>query len=125
MAGQPTVTMPTSGIGVFNGAAIGTVSNNGAVYLAAGQFNNTWNFGTSTGTVTINNFDGKNFSAPVAGAGNTYTGTPTGVGPANNIAGTANGQFFGPLAAETGGNFFLHNTSGLPYLASGIFAGKR
>ncbi|HZK88838.1 MAG TPA: FecR domain-containing protein, partial [Stellaceae bacterium] len=42
LAGQPTVTLPTSGVGSFNGAAIGTVSNNGAVYLAAGGFSQTY-----------------------------------------------------------------------------------
>jgi trimeric autotransporter adhesin len=121
LAGQPTVTMPTSGTGNFNGAAVGTVSNNGAVYLAAGQFNNTWNFGTNTGTVTISNFDGNNFATgPIHAVGNTYTGALTG----GRFGGTANGQFFGPNAVETGGNFFLHQTTGTPYLASGIFAGK-
>jgi len=120
VAGQPTVTMPTSGVGTFNGAAIGTVFNNGATYLAAGQFNNTYNFGAHTGTVSISNFDGRNFAGTVTGPGNTYTGSLTGV----NLTGNTAGTFFGPNAVETGGNFSVQSTAGPRYLASGIFAGR-
>jgi hypothetical protein len=122
IAGQPTVTMPTSGIGSFNGAAIGIVYNNGASYLAAGGFNNTFNFGNNTGTVSITNFDGQNFTGAVSGSGSTYTGAIAGGG---NKTGAVVGQFYGPAAAETGGVFGLHNTSGAAYIASGIFAGAR
>jgi hypothetical protein len=33
-------------------------------------------------------------------------------------------SFYGPGAAETGGSFSVHATSGPNYIASGIFAGK-
>ncbi len=122
IAGQPTVTMPTSGTGNFNGAAVGTVFNNGATYLAAGSFNNTYNFGSNTGTVSITNFDLQNFAGTVSGSGSTYTGSLAGGG---NKTGAVVGQFYGPAAAETGGVFGLHSTSGAAYLASGIFAGAR
>ena len=124
LAGTPTVNIPTSGTASYNGAAIGTVSNNGANYLAAGAFNNTYNFGNNTGTITISNFDNKTFGGSVSGGGGTYAGSLTGSGGARNITGSAAGQFYGPGAVETGGAFFLHATSGTPYLASGIFAGK-
>jgi len=39
--------------------------------------------------------------------------------------GAVTGNFFGPMAAETGGNFAVQSTLGPTYLASGIFAGKR
>jgi len=120
IAGQPTVTMPTTGTASYNGAAIGTVFNNGASYLAAGGFNNTFNFGTNTGTVTISNFDGNSLSGTVGGSGNIYTGSITG----GNKAGSVLGQFFGPGAVETGGAFAFHAVSGPNYLASGIFAGR-
>ena len=129
VAGTPTVNMPTTGTASFNGAAIGTVNNNGATYLTAGAFNNTYNFGTGSGTVTIRNFDvdNKTFSGRVltTGGSNIYGGQLNGVGSAGNITGTAGGLFYGPGAAETGGSFYLHATSGAPYLASGIFAGKQ
>jgi hypothetical protein len=121
LAGQPTVTMPTTGTGTFTGAAIGTVSNAGNTYLAAGGFNNTYNFGTNTGTIGISNFDGKNFSGTVNGTGNLYAGTLSGSG----LAGVTAGGFYGPNAAETGGTFGVHAISGPSYIASGIFAGKQ
>jgi hypothetical protein len=121
LAGTPTVTMPTSGVGTFNGAAVGTVFNNGASYVAAGGFSQTYNFGSQTGTVNITNFDGANYSAAVAGAGHVFAGSLTGT---PNRSGTVAGSFFGPLAAESGGGFSVQSTAGAKYLASGIFAGR-
>jgi hypothetical protein len=119
--------LPTSGSGTFTGNALGSVSNNGANYLAAGGFTNTYNFGTQTGTVAISNFDNRNFSGPVtaaafAGRTSSYAGNLSGSG----VTGAVQGTFFGPGAAETGGNFAVQSLPGVPtYLASGIFAGKR
>lgn len=125
VAGQPTVTMPTTGQGTFTGAAIGTVANNGANYMAAGGFANTYNFGTMQGSVAITNFDNKNFTGTVNGVSGqpVYAGTLSGSG----TTGVVNGGFFGPNAAETGGNFAVQAISGGPasYVASGIFAGAR
>jgi trimeric autotransporter adhesin len=127
VAGIPTVTLPTSGTGTFTGNALGSVSNNGANYLAAGGFTNTYNFGTQTGTVAISNFDGRNFTGPVtaaafAGRPSSYSGSLSGSG----LTGRVQGTFFGPSAPETGGNFAVQSLPGVPtYLASGIFAGKR
>ena len=123
LAGTPTVTMPTSGQGSFSGAAIGTVSNAGNNYLAAGGFNSTYNFGSNSGTVTISNFDGKTFSGTVkvvSGSANQYAGNLAGSG----VAGVTAGGFFGPNAVETGGTFGVHAVSGPSYIASGIFAGR-
>ncbi len=73
--------------------------------------------------MTISNFDGHTFSAagsaPLSGANYTF-----GVKQAG-LAGAVNGTFYGPMAAETGGNFAVHTTVGPTYLASGIFAGKK
>jgi hypothetical protein len=127
VAGIPTVALPTTGIGIYTGNALGSVVNNGASYLAAGGFANTYNFGTQTGTVAISNFDGRNFSGPVsaaafAGRPSSYAGNLSGSG----LTGAVQGTFFGPGAPETGGNFAVRSPPGVPaYLASGIFAGKR
>jgi len=48
--------------------------------------------------------------------------------PVNNtggFAGTFNGSFYGPQAANTGGNFAVQSTAGPSYIASGIYAGHR
>src|SRR4029077_13892945 len=100
--------------------AVGSVVNNGTTYLAGGGFNQTYNFGSLTGTANITNFDGANYSAPVTGVGTIYTGTLS--GPANRTGFIA-GTFFGPSAGVTGGGFTVQNPSA-SYVVSGAFAGR-
>jgi hypothetical protein len=126
VAGIPTVELPTSGVGTFTGNALGSVYNNGASYLAAGGFTNTYDFGARAGKVSFSNFDGKNFggrvtAAGIAGRPSSYSGSLSGAG----LAGAVQGTFFGPGAPETGGAFAVQSVAGSPYLASGIFAGRR
>jgi hypothetical protein len=107
----------------YAGHSIGSVFNNGASYVAAGGFNANYNFGTQTGTFAINNFDGHSFSAsgrvPLVGANYSF-----GVNQ-NGMQGAVNGAFYGPMAANTGGNFAVQSTVGPAYMASGIYAGAK
>lgn len=104
--------------GSYSGAAIGNVINNGASYLAAGGFSQTYNFGTQTGSMTISNFDGKTFGGTVIGT----RGSPAFAAPlsGSGLRGSAAGSFFGPGAIETGGAFAVQGTG---YSAAGTFAG--
>jgi hypothetical protein len=125
VAGQPTVNMPTVGVGSYNGAAVGTVYNGGATYLAAGGFNQTYNFGSRTGTVNITNFDGASYAAAVSGSGSAFAGALK--GSFGNRNGAVAGSFYGPGAVEAGGSFNIYNgqpAANAKYLASGIFAGR-
>ena len=114
-----------SAVGTYTGHAIGSVFNAGSNYVAVGGFNGIYNFGTKIGTMTVSNFDGNpalsvSGSAPLDAAGKyTFNLSQTGV------TGSINGSFFGPKAAETGGNFAFQRTIGATYIASGIFAGKQ
>jgi hypothetical protein len=109
--------------GTYTGHAIGSVFNNGQSYVAAGGFTGTYNFGTQTGSVAVNNFDGHSFAAsgraPLNGANYSFGVNSPGA------TGAINGTFYGPMAAETGGSFAVKTTVGPAYLASGIYAGKR
>jgi FecR protein len=118
--GVPTVIVPTSGIGSFAGTANGTVFNSGAKSVVSGNFNETFNFASRTGSLNITNFGGANYSAAISGFVNGYTGTLT--GPASR-SGPVTGTFFGPTAAETGGSFQLANPT-KSFLASGVFTGR-
>jgi hypothetical protein len=125
VAGQPTVNMPTVGVGSYNGAAVGTVYNGGATYLAVGGFNQTYNFGSRTGTVNITNFDGASYAAAVSGSGSAFAGALK--GSFGNRNGAVAGSFYGPGAVEAGGSFNIYNgqpAANAKYLASGIFAGR-
>jgi len=134
LAGMPTPisdlnTLAGQGItGSYAGSAFGSVFNNGSSYLAAGNFNGTYNFATNTGNIAITNFDGRNLSGTIAPTSTlptgSYAGSLTGPGVFGQFAGT----FYGPQAANTGGTFGVRsaNPPALPtYLAAGIFAGKR
>ena len=127
LAGIPTAASDISSlqsqafIGNYSGHVVGSVVNNGASYVAAGGFTGTYNFGSNIGTVSVNNFDGHSASGMISGANGAYAGNIATPG----VNGNVQGRFFGPRAAETGGSFSLRSTVGAPYLASGIFAGKR
>jgi hypothetical protein len=110
-----------SATGSYSGAAIGSVFNNGASYVAAGGFTQSYNFGSQTGTLQISNFDGHNFGGTITGIQGTanFAGALSGT----NLSGNATGSFYGPHAAETGGDFAVQALSGAPYRAAGIFAG--
>jgi len=117
--GVPTVTMPTSGVGTFSGIANGAISNNGAAYSASSPFTETYNFGSNSGQLQINNFDGASYVSNLSGSGNTYSGSLLGV---TSRTGSVNGGFYGTSAAETGGTFSINSITGPRYVATGIFA---
>jgi hypothetical protein len=123
-AGDLTTLANQSAVGTYNGHAIGSVFNAGANYVAVGGFKGVYNFGTQIGTMTVSNFDNNptlsvTGSAPLTGGKYTLSLTQPGV------TGSITGGFFGPKAAETGGNFAFQRTVGSTYIASGIFAGKQ
>jgi hypothetical protein len=145
VAGQPipSESLPGIGTGVYNGNAVGAVNNNGNRYLASGAFNLSYDFGRLTGTYNLNNFDRNNANVSVSGSvrtplvngaipnGATFTGPLNGSSVnGSGFVGTVGGNFFGPGTAgigvppETGGYFSLGATSGTPYIAGGIFAGR-
>ncbi len=109
--------------GTYTGNLFGTVVNNGAQYLASGGLSAVYHFGTGTGSFSVINYDGLSFtsngSAPLSGSNYTFALKVPGV------AGAVSGSFYGPMAAETGGNFAFTKTVGSPYFTSGVFAAKR
>lgn len=119
----PTIALPTSGVGSFAGTASGTVVNNGATYMAAGSFNQIYNFGSRTGVINIGNFDSANYTYAVTGSSGSNFGGMLTTGPANRT-GTVSGSFTGIGAVQTGGNFGIQSTAGTPYSVSGNFTGR-
>jgi trimeric autotransporter adhesin len=108
--------------GSYTGHMIGSVFNNGAQYVAAGGVAATYHFGTQTGSFSVINYDGHNFTTmgkPITQGANYKFG----ITDVPGITGTIKGSFYGPMAAETGGNFAFR--AGPTYLTSWIFAAKR
>jgi trimeric autotransporter adhesin len=118
----PNVPFPTVGVGSFSGTAAGTVVNNGSTSQATGNFSQVYNFGSQSGIVSVNNFDGANYGYNVTGSGANFSGSLAS-GPANRT-GSVSGAFSGPGATQTGGSFGVQSTTGPTYTISGTFSGK-
>ena len=117
------IEIPTMGSATYNGHIIGNVLSGSSRYIAAGGFQHTWNFATKAGNVTINQFDGKNFTGSATSLnGRDLTGSFTN---GTGITGSYNGSFFkGGVdpAKALGGSFKM---SGTNYKAAGTFAASK
>jgi hypothetical protein len=110
--------------GTYNGNLVGTVLNGGAQYLASGGLKATYNFGTGSGSFSVINYDGKSFTeSGIGGLGLNGSNYSFAIKHVPGVTGVVSGGFYGPMAAETAGNFAF--TAGPSYLTSGIFAAKR
>jgi hypothetical protein len=117
--------VPKTGTATYDGMVVASIKNSGNQYLSGGNFTNTVNFGTQTGTVTVTNLDSTNYSGTVSfnpSDPRNFSG-----GLVGNLGGRTmalNGSFFkgvaGPVA-EMGGNVSISGTS---YIGAGIFAAK-
>jgi hypothetical protein len=117
----------SSSTGTYQGAAVGTVVSGTDSYLAAGQMDMTYSFGSREGTLTISDFDGRNVSGSMSGSVSgqaTFAGALAG---SPHLAGNASGAFVnngGDVAAGAIGNFDMLEIDS-DWRASGIFAGGR
>ncbi|MFN7125078.1 MAG: FecR domain-containing protein [Allorhizobium sp.] len=114
--------LPEDGTATYNGNAVGTVINGSAQYTATGRMSSTMDFGTRSGTVSVSNYDSKNFSADV----DFDSGTATFSG--DITSGVASGSVTGAFASNGTdpvkgimGNFTA--TDGT-WSSTGIFAGS-
>jgi len=116
--------LPTSGSASYVGHAAGSVVNNGAQYLAAGDFRMTVDFARRTGSANITNFDGRTFGADLTeravDIGNQFSGNLAGSSGSGSINTSVVG---GPSSNYQGviGNFNAVDGS---WSASGIVAGE-
>ena len=128
IAGVPTPAsqIPTVGIATFSGHAIGSFKSGTYEYIAAGNFNQTVNFATNSGTFAIPSLDGRSYTGTVAlGSDRSLF---SGSGSASGAAMATAGRFYnGPAgpARELGGAFTVQGTGPAPYIGSGTFAAKQ
>lgn len=123
------VDIPTTGTASYGGHIVGNVNNGASYYVSAGRFTQQYNFATDTGTFSVTNFDGADYSGAVSATNlrNDFQGA--------NIQGSSSramnlrGSFFktpaqgaGAIPAYVGGDF---NVTGNGYKAGGTFAGER
>lgn len=121
--------IPASGVASYSGHAIGDVSRISGVdtlnYIAAGNFDMTWDFSARLGTATISDFDGMTFGSNIDGIaslnGREFSG---GIGNAD-LNGELQGSFFSdginPVAG-VGGDFYVTSED---VTAAGTFMGEQ
>ncbi|UYO56074.1 FecR domain-containing protein [Rhodopseudomonas palustris] len=124
VAGRPPTAgeVPLSGQASYVGHAVAAIQNDGAVYYAAGVFNNTVNFGARTGQVSVTGLDGTNYAGQVSLLSGTTGFAGSLAGGSRNMA--LVGSFFRGVSSpvgEMGGSLAV---SGPGYLGAGIFAAK-
>ncbi len=112
--------MPLTGTARFGGHAIGSVQNGNSRYIAVGNFDAAWNFGSQTGLFKLSNFDSLDLNGTGATInGRDFNASLTDGGP---TTGMLEGSFFsggGDPARYMGGQFSLTGTA---YTAAGTFA---
>lgn len=112
----------------YRGLAVGTVLDGSNSYVAAGQMEMHYNFGTRSGPLSISDFDGRSFGGSMSGAASGKATFGGGIdGP--NYNGSVRGAFVNngsDIAAGVIGNFdaqdIMSGSSG--WSATGIIAGQ-
>jgi hypothetical protein len=117
--------LPTTGSATYAGHAVGNVVNGSDQYLAAGNFNMSLDFQYRTGTASVSNFDGKNFSATLnettVSSGNLFNGA---------VSGALSGEINTSIVAGSSTNYdgaigSFNVTEGSTWKATGIVAGQK
>ncbi len=116
--------LPTTGSATYAGHAVGNVVNGSDQYLAAGNFNMSLDFQYRTGTASVSNFDGKNFSATLSettvSSGNLFNGPVSGA-----FSGEINTSVVaGPSTNHDGVIGSFNVKEGSTWKATGIVAGQ-
>jgi hypothetical protein len=117
--------LPFTGTATYTGTAIGTVatdlfpetgvaipgSDGWTTYVATGDLNMDWNFGTRKGSLEISNFDAEHFTND---GGLTFGGPMCAPGVTSGCGQTPNGAWKTPDGNHFGGPLKLTNASQLP-----------
>jgi hypothetical protein len=119
------VSQLSSSTGYYRGLAVGTVLDGSNSYVAAGRMGMDYNFGSREGSLSIDDFDGRDFSGSMSGAASgkaTFGGSISG----GSTEGTVRGAFVNDgtnIAAGVIGNFDARDISS-GWSATGIIAGQ-
>lgn len=116
--------MPTGITATYTGRALGTVSRDGANYIASGTMGMTFDFNDRAGNLSINNFDGITVSAQVSDINTPNQGTFTGNWGTSGFSGGVSGAFVNNGTIKAGGVIGDFVIGGTGVLATGTIAGS-
>jgi hypothetical protein len=115
--------VPTTGSATYDGHAIANIRNGGQSYIAAGAFQNVVNFGSRTGSVSVNGLDATNYTGRVSilqSDPRFFAGTLSGGG--RNMA--LSGNFFQGTSSPVGEMGGGLQVTGPSYSGAGVFLGR-
>uniref|UniRef100_Q07M95 FecR protein domain-containing protein n=1 Tax=Rhodopseudomonas palustris (strain BisA53) TaxID=316055 RepID=Q07M95_RHOP5 len=126
VAGRPTtaVEMPLTGQATYAGHVVAAVQNQNSFYFAAGNFNNTVNFGNQTGQVTVTGLDSTNYAGQVQFGADPRNFSGTLAGNVGSRSMALDGSFFRGISSPVGEMGGRVSITGADYLGGGIFAAK-
>lgn len=121
--------IPASGSASYSGHLVGPVTNRGDMYVAAGNFEKTWNFATRSGSVAISDFDGASYAGTLTSpGGRDFSGRfASTTASFSERSGDLAGSFFragSDPVGEVGGRFRVEDPVN-GYGATGIFQAAR
>ena len=127
VAGRPTTAaeVPTTGVATYTGHAIADIANGSRQYLAAGNFSNTVNFASRSGSVMVNQLDGVDYAGTTTINANdptTFVGNLSN-GPTGRTM-QLDGSFYRGTTSPVGEMGGQLTISGQNYMGAGIFAAK-
>lgn len=129
--GTPSIIAAMSGTATYSGHVFANIMNGSNQYVDTGNFAQTWNFATDTGTVTISDLDGASYQASLSGVsgsdGSRFNGTLIGQGAASARSGEIDGAFMKTGTDHAGelGAAFHATDSGASYYVAGIGIAKK
>lgn len=120
-----TVTASMVGAASYSGHVAANIMSGTKQYVAFGNYNQSWNFGSRSGTATISNLDGATYSGSIAGvsgsSGSEFAGAISGAGR----SGSVQGAFMRGAASTTGEVGLQFQVTGGTYYAAGVGAAAR
>jgi hypothetical protein len=115
--------VPTTGSATYDGHAIANIRNGNQSYIAAGAFQNVVNFGSRTGSVSVNGLDATNYTGRVSMLQSDprfFAGTLSGGGRSMALS----GNFFQGASSPVGEMGGGLQVTGPSYSGAGVFLGR-
>ena len=121
----PLITASQTGTASYTGHVAANIKDGGNQYVAFGNYDQSWNFATRSGSATISNLDGATYTGSIAGAtgtqGSRFVGSISGAGRSGSLQG-AFMQGANSNVGEVGAQFHV---VGGGYTAAGVAVAKQ
>jgi hypothetical protein len=119
------VTSGLTGSATYSGHAAANIMNGSNQYVAFGNYDQSWNFSSRSGSATISNLDGASYTGSISNVsgsgGSQFTGSISGSGRSGDLQ----GAFMKGASSDAGEVGAQFHVSGGDYYAAGIVAGKQ